>query len=632
MTIREYTEDAVRKYLRTVLLVDDRLFTPKSENATGQEDGDALDLSGIPDTSGSGMSSSDHEMERFEQSEEVSRYPLDEVPYRHPLNDVLDRHPLNQTSDRHPLDEAPSPSSESFSAQKVVDGFYRLGIVCGLYEPKTSEFSNGAVPQRLIDLCDHSDVFILDWKLKDNQADSPVPVLIEQLLSQDETCGQPRAVRFCAIYTDAALGTVFSALHTEIKARFPHKTAEEDLPNYRIHLGGLTIRLYRKIDAPEAAGNSRRFVSSSDLAKTIVKDFVTEYEGIMSATALHGIAEVRSNAKRILDKFHPVLDYAFAIHSGLTISDPTVPEDLSGLISDEISSLIQESVPDEDLVHELLAAKIDELPDSCFSCIASDENLVVPETTASAVKRYFVDLFRNQVATSPFVESEVDCKDHIIGRLLLEKLQSLALSVADSPNYVEGDLSKLFCQRTVYGNSRVLKPGTIVRESGSESYYLCLMPLCDSVRLKHAKVVFPFWKLSQIQNVSETTESSGQSSSGRGTSHGVIVSGNDGTTKRLCLKGKIKDKMSMWQFKADDVVQFVKEGSSFFISECQRGGASSSAQHNNQTVETVRPPKKFEWVAELKPLHAQRMAEFVSRQFSRVGLSESEWLRLQVDR
>ena len=39
-----------------------------------------------------------------------------------------------------------------------------------------------------------------------------------------------------------------------------------------------------------------------------------------------------------------------------------------------------------------------------------------------------------------------------------------------------------------------------------------------------------------------------------------------------------------------------------------------------------------EWIAELKPLHVQRMSEHVGREFSHVGLTESEWLRLQVDR
>lgn len=315
MTIHDYTEEAVCKYLRTVLMVDDRLFKPKSEDATGQEDGDALDLSGAPDKSVSDSSDSVHIMGCFEQSDEAS---------------------LNL------LDEAPSSATETFSPDKVIDGFYRLGIVCGLYEPKPSEFSDGAIPQSLVDLCDHSDVFILDWKLMDNQTDSPVPALIEQLLNRDESCGEPRAVRFCAIYTDEALGTVFSALRSEIKAKLPQKSAEEDLPNYRIRLGGLTIRLYRKTDAPEAPGNSKRFVSSIGLAETIVQDFVAEYEGIMSATALRGIADIRSNAKRILDKFPPALDYALMVHAGLTVKEPTVPEDMQELLSDEIRSILSE--------------------------------------------------------------------------------------------------------------------------------------------------------------------------------------------------------------------------------------------------------------------------------------------------
>jgi hypothetical protein len=39
-----------------------------------------------------------------------------------------------------------------------------------------------------------------------------------------------------------------------------------------------------------------------------------------------------------------------------------------------------------------------------------------------------------------------------------------------------------------------------------------------------------------------------------------------------------------------------------------------------------------EWVAELKPMHAQRIAAFMGAEVSRVGLVESEWLRLFCDR
>jgi hypothetical protein len=37
----------------------------------------------------------------------------------------------------------------------------------------------------------------------------------------------------------------------------------------------------------------------------------------------------------------------------------------------------------------------------------------------------------------------------------------------------------------------------------------------------------------------------------------------------------------------------------------------------------------YEWIAELKTEHAQRAAEEFGRMLSRVGLTESEWLRLK---
>jgi hypothetical protein len=38
--------------------------------------------------------------------------------------------------------------------------------------------------------------------------------------------------------------------------------------------------------------------------------------------------------------------------------------------------------------------------------------------------------------------------------------------------------------------------------------------------------------------------------------------------------------------------------------------------------------KQYKWIAQLKPEHAQRAAENFSSNLSRIGLTESEWLRL----
>jgi len=37
--------------------------------------------------------------------------------------------------------------------------------------------------------------------------------------------------------------------------------------------------------------------------------------------------------------------------------------------------------------------------------------------------------------------------------------------------------------------------------------------------------------------------------------------------------------------------------------------------------------KEFEWVCQLKTTHAQRAVEKFGRELTRIGLTESEWLR-----
>ena len=184
---------------------------------------------------------------------------------------------------------------------------------------------------------------------------------------------------------------------------------------------------------------------------------------------------------------------------------------------------------------------------------------------------------------------------------------------ADDSDYIFGALSALFCQRTIYSKQKILQFGTIVRKCSadgnpSQMYYLCLMPTCDSIRLddvvtdtsgveRDVPHRFPFWELDFV------------STEGEQKTHGLCVK-VDGQYHSLCAKGKIRDKFKLVDFYSrQKVVPF------------DESGTLTCADGND----------KFEWIAELKSAHVQRIAERVSREFSRVGLSESEWLRLQVD-
>ena len=256
----------------------------------------------------------------------------------------------------------------------------------------------------------------------------------------------------------------------------------------------------------------------------------------------------------------------------------------------------------------MLVEKVESFKTDVFNDLAADKELVDTDVTPEVLKSFIVDLLRNirAPASRPFLDyKDVDCNLRHVSKKLLSRLRDLVVLAAGSEKYRAGDLSKLFCQRTIYGANRILKFGTVVKQLGvSDVYYLCVMPLCDCGRLHKAKVNFPFWKL---YNAAKHNE---------GKANGIIVQGEDGQERILCVKGKIKSNLSLHTFRADDVVRFVEKDKHFVVEESLSNGKT----------------KEYEWIAELKPLHVQRMSEHVGREFSHVGLTESEWLRLQVDR
>ena len=76
--------------------------------------------------------------------------------------------------------------------------------------------------------------------------------------------------------------------------------------------------------------------------------------------------------------------------------------------------------------------------------------------------------------------------------------------------------------------------------------------------------------------------------------------------------GKPRDQLWIGSFKAGaaKLVQAFKTGGKFIFNE-----------------EKSEEKKELEWIAQLKPSHAQRIANDIGASLSRVGVLESEWLR-----
>ena len=580
MTISEFSRDAVCRYLRSVVFIDDKLFsTPhlSVENET-------LAIDGPPElVINGGTASSDND-----SGPEISG------------GDAQDGGVVQ-------LD---NKSQED--AHAITDGFAKEGIICGVYKPMffpETGFEGEESFTTLLNVCKNADVFILDWQLfKEN--DKAVAQLLSYILTEDKSSSAPNPVRFCAIYTDNIVNTICDKIFEALRRIVP-ETKRQGL---KLSAGGMTVCIYARGE------NSPSPIAAKDLAGKIISDFAKTYEGIMPALALKGIASIRNNVKRILDKFPADMDPALVLHAGLTIRGKCISQDVATLVSDEVAALLEDEKEKDETIYDLCGGYVDKCGDAVFDK-TGDEDLdkaISSRSTSVEIKQYIQNIFKQQTFF-PKNEDGVfkpvfrDCKEsdkcspnarlvQLLGRFVARKADPAGM-------YKFGALAALFCHRTNYATSKMLRFGTVVKEmflDGHDGgYFLCLMPLCDSIRLtdkdKNGNVInhkFPFWQLSELPK------------NFQGRNHGLVLKGADGEFHPYCAKGKIRESFSLFEFNSENSIVSFDSG----------------------IVKTAGGTHTFQWVAELKSAHIQRMAEFVSREFSRVGLTESEWLRLQVDR
>jgi hypothetical protein len=122
------------------------------------------------------------------------------------------------------------------------------------------------------------------------------------------------------------------------------------------------------------------------------------------------------------------------------------------------------------------------------------------------------------------------------------------------------------------------------------------MPICDS-RNKSAAgkgMTYPFWRLHDNAKKGKLA---------------ALVIEDDHSTVSLYMGGKIRDNLWLVNIKLGD-------------------DGWAKPDPNSLKYEVIDQTSDIYWVAQLKPLHAQRIALHVGSEASKVGVTESEWLRL----
>lgn len=157
-------------------------------------------------------------------------------------------------------------------------------------------------------------------------------------------------------------------------------------------------------------------------------------------------------------------------------------------------------------------------------------------------------------------------------------------------------LAELMTTRHRYPNAKRgrLELGVVVESSTGSEWWLCVQPLCDSVRLK-GKTRMPFLPYRKVDKEPFDL---------------VIVRSSEILQFRLSLE---PSDLNHFTFAPDQdeesILLTTDDGDPRFI---DTDGAS------------------WHFACRLKTAHAQRIAHSLGAKFSRVGLNESEWLRKQA--
>ena len=175
-----------------------------------------------------------------------------------------------------------------------------------------------------------------------------------------------------------------------------------------------------------------------------------------------------------------------------------------------------------------------------------------------------------------------------------DNLTNMVTLAQDRQDVNDHELAVLMSVRSRYGSSPHLTLGSIVLETrkGRSQYLLCMQPRCDSVRLDNARF-FPFLPMKP-------------------------VTGNGECTFIIKEKGKaIRLRLNSTPFEVR-MIKFAPGTDRRIMARRGKNGHYFKAPETKST---------YRWVADLKPEHAQRVANMYAQKVSRVGLTESEWLR-----
>lgn len=467
----------------------------------------------------------------------------------------------------------------------IVNSFAKKQIVCSLYQPKKT--AKVSPTSDIFPLCRAADVVIVDWDLFGDKGIRALE-LIHGLITQ-AVHDVPEQLRLILVYTqEANLFGIANEIYEIVSADIGEiLQLPPDENGLAFHTANSRIAVLGKPGRERADIPPQYVINEKDLADVAVRQFAKLASGILHAATLLGLAEIRKNSRKILSRFGSELDPAFLTHLAMSLPEEDASSHITPLLVSEIEAVLEDALP-----NPLIPKKL--LEDWCMHVWKPGDHLnALFASKGLDHRRIAVDICTKGFKIAKDTHNAIPNLSN--GAQKVRKAAKILIPSDNSD--INHRFSHLMASRTFYGDKqKELKLGSILHNKSNDQYLLCIQPICDSVRLKSRRA-FIF------------VEMSIGDSPGHNLSH--VVFKNDKSMLELIYQPKSY---------LCCVANFLPDSTS------QRVIAKKN-QDNELYFEDINGIQ-YLWIDQLRTSHAQRAVERFASELSRVGLTESEWLRL----
>jgi hypothetical protein len=558
MTFQEQCRQAASEFLKTVVLVDDRASFSESSRESEIEDPDALQEPG----------------------------ELDAV--------------AAESSEVDPV----KGGGADLDAGAITRGFAAEGVVCAVLKPEEGK----PLTEQTLKAAHAADVVVVDWEMLDDGQNAIS--LIKGILADDLQSGG--RLRLIAVYTGRGkLEDIPDRIRSEIAELKP-----TDAKLTLLNEAGTTkvILLSKGSEESSDDGSNPERVSEAKLAERMIDEFADFAGGILPNTAMASIGHLRNNTHRLLKRFNKQMDGPLISHHALCGSPPDAIQYVSELIVQELEA----QVPLRQVVKKF--AGLESISMFLNSDHRASKEPKIRLDSGNEIDEQKITLgllggiISNGLEDEEVLEGvlkETGKSKSFFKKALSKRHELFYLLNSDTFEEAAGhhdNFSKLSCVKRspedIDPNDAetlpVLKLGSIIHDGND--YFVCLTPVCDSVRLEGEGINFTFARLNESKD-----------------EFGFVIPDN-GEMVRLSIDRK-RAYLRSYDLKISEYrdvrAQFIKEKKLLVF------------QPAPVAADDTQDPE-LRWIADLKPMQAQRVVSSLTAHLSRVGLDEFEWLRLQA--